>query len=68
MLTAREVARRLKISARTVWRWVAQGALPAPVRLRPHSPRWRAADIESWLAGLGARRGQVGSPTTGGQP
>ena len=39
-LTAREVARLLRVSVRTVWRWVRQGRLPLPVRFTRNSPRW----------------------------
>jgi excisionase family DNA binding protein len=44
-LTAREVADRLRIGLRTVWRWTKLGALPAPLRLGTRIVRWRAADI-----------------------
>jgi predicted DNA-binding transcriptional regulator AlpA len=55
LLTARDVARRLSISERTVWRWTAQGLLPPPVHPHARSTRWRAADIERYLQGLAAR-------------
>jgi excisionase family DNA binding protein len=56
LLTVREVARRLALSERTVWRWAADGLLPAPLRLRPRSTRWRAADIQRYLEELTPRR------------
>jgi excisionase family DNA binding protein len=43
--TVREIARRLSVSERTVWRLAAQGVLPAPVRLGSRCSRWRAADV-----------------------
>ncbi|HEY7310072.1 MAG TPA: helix-turn-helix domain-containing protein [Gemmataceae bacterium] len=52
LLTARDVARRLSISLRTVWRWTALGLLPPPVHPHSRSTRWRAADIERYLARL----------------
>lgn len=52
LLTVREVARRLSISERTVWRWTALGLLPPPVHPHPRSTRWRAADIERYLEKL----------------
>jgi excisionase family DNA binding protein len=64
LLTVREVARRLAISERTVWRWTAEGALPAPVRPRPRSTRWRLQDIERFLEDL-ARQGE-GMPIRAG--
>ena len=49
LLTARDVARWLRISERSVWRWTARGILPAPVRPLPHTTRWRAADVCAYL-------------------
>jgi predicted DNA-binding transcriptional regulator AlpA len=61
LLTVHDVARRLSISERTVWRWTALGLLPPPVHPHSRSTRWRAADIERYVeelsadSGLGAR-------------
>lgn len=59
LLTAREVAQRLGISVRTIWRWTALGQIPAPVR--PGGPtgrvvRWKTQDIERYVNSLPARR------------
>lgn len=54
LLTARDVAARLSISERTVWRWTARGLLPPPVHPHARSTRWRAADIERYLEDLPA--------------
>lgn len=51
-LTVRQVARRLDISPRTVWRWVAVGRFPAPLRIGPKFVRWRRDDLERYLDGL----------------
>ncbi len=59
LLTVREVARRLSISERTVWRWTALGLLPTPVHPHARSTRWRAAAIERYLEELSLQ------PTTG---
>jgi excisionase family DNA binding protein len=48
LLRAREVADRLGIHLRTVWRWTAEGELPAPFRLG-HTTRWRRRDIDAFL-------------------
>jgi excisionase family DNA binding protein len=53
LMTAREVARCLSVSERTVWRWTAKGVLPTPVRPSRRSTRWRAADIRRYLDNLG---------------
>jgi predicted DNA-binding transcriptional regulator AlpA len=57
LLTAREVACCLSVSPRTVWRWTAQGILPAPVRPSRRATRWRACDIRRFLDNLPPRRG-----------
>jgi excisionase family DNA binding protein len=54
LLTVREVARRLSISERTVWRWTALGLLPPPVHPHSRTTRWRAADLERYLDELSA--------------
>ncbi len=54
LLTVRDVARRLSISERTVWRWTALALLPAPVHPHRRSTRWCAADIERYLEELSA--------------
>lgn len=51
LLTVHEVAERLKITPRTVWRWCRSGDLPAPVRLGKFRRvvRWKSTEIESFL-------------------
>lgn len=55
LLKASEVAQRLGIGVRTVWKWTALGELPAPFRLG-RITRWRRRDIHRYLA---ARRGRA---------
>ena len=50
LIDAQEVARRLDLSERTVWRLVAAGKLPNPISIGDKSKRWRANDIRSWVA------------------
>ena len=49
LLTADDVAAMLQVSKRTVWRMRATSQLPRPVKVGG-VVRWRAADIESWIA------------------
>ena len=49
LVTAKELARLLAVSPRTVWRMRDSGHLPAPLRLGG-AIRWRAADIREWIA------------------
>ena len=54
LLTVRDVADRLKIHVRTVWRFAAladmgQCDFPRPLRLAPKTLRWRLADVLAYL-------------------
>lgn len=33
----------------TIYRWIAEGAFPSPVRLGPRTIAWRWADLELWM-------------------
>ena len=48
LLTARDVAERLGVSAETVLRWVRDGKLPA-IKLPGGAIRVREDEIEAWL-------------------
>lgn len=50
--TDRQVASYFDVSRGTIWRWVTENGFPAPVRLGPHSVRWRRRDVEAWEQGL----------------
>jgi excisionase family DNA binding protein len=52
LLTVQEVGRLLRVSKRTVWRWVAQGRLPAPVRYSKTCVRWKASVMQAHLESL----------------
>jgi excisionase family DNA binding protein len=56
LLTAREVADRLSVSVRTLWRMAARGDLPPPIRYNRKLVRWKAADIDRYVAALSPRR------------
>jgi predicted DNA-binding transcriptional regulator AlpA len=49
LLTVYEVAGQLRCSTRTVWRYVAQGLLPEPIRLSPQKCLWRSSDVRKLL-------------------
>lgn len=67
LLTAREVAERLTIGIRTVWRWSRSGELPPPVRLGKarRVVRWRADEIDSFLQR--ALKGPTPQPAANGR-
>jgi excisionase family DNA binding protein len=48
-LTAQEVAQRLKVGVRTLYRLVKSGMVPKPVRLSRKLIRWRAKDIDRFM-------------------
>jgi len=47
LLTARELAKELAVSQRTVWKLLSGGRLPGPLRIG-RSVRWRAEQISEW--------------------
>ncbi len=51
LLRVEEVAHRLSVSIRTVWRLVARGEAPAPIRLSRKLVRFRADDLERYIRG-----------------
>jgi len=32
----------------TIYRWIADGSFPPPVRLGPHAVAWRWSDLDRW--------------------
>jgi excisionase family DNA binding protein len=49
LLTARQVADLLGVSAETVLRWTRKGDLPA-IRLPGGAIRYRESDLDDWLS------------------
>lgn len=61
LLRDSEVAKRLGVSRRQVWKLLAAGQLPEPVRVGG-SVRWRDADIVGWIqAGCPAQTAKAGA-------
>lgn len=50
LLTKEQVAQRLQLSTRTVYRKWQDGEMPAPVKLGKHVVRWRSDVIDAWIA------------------
>lgn len=40
LLTVKDVAERLSVHPKTVWRWVSEGRIQAPIYLGRRVPRW----------------------------
>jgi predicted DNA-binding transcriptional regulator AlpA len=53
LMTVKQVAAVLTVTPRTVWRWVAQGALPRPLRLSAGCVRWWGEDVLNFLCRSG---------------
>ncbi len=49
LLTARDLARMIKISEREVWRMRDCGKLPAPIEFGPKMIRWSKEEINAWI-------------------
>lgn len=52
LLTSQQVADRLSVSVRTLWRLVASGKFPKPVRYNRKLVRWKNAEVTRYLAEL----------------
>lgn len=52
LLNARQVAERLSISMRSLYRLVARGVFPQPIRYTRKLVRWKASDVARYLASL----------------
>jgi excisionase family DNA binding protein len=55
LLTSQQVASRLSMSVRTVWRLVARGILPPPIRYNRKLVRWKSADVDRYIEELSPR-------------
>ena len=49
LLTVNDVAKRMKLSTRSVWRLVDSGSIVLPIKIGG-SIRWRSTDFNLWLA------------------
>lgn len=46
-LSDKDLAARYGVIRGTIWRWLSEGRLPAPVHIGPNTTRWRLADLEA---------------------
>jgi len=49
LLTVNDVAKRMKLSTRSIWRLVDAGSIVSPIKIGG-SIRWRSTDFNYWLA------------------
>lgn len=59
MLSRGDLARELRVSRATTYRYQHEGYLPAPLRIGPGVLRWRREDIDRLLERLAADRGET---------
>ena len=52
LLTSQQVADRLAVSVRTLWRLVASGKFPQPVRYNRKLVRWKTVDVTRYIETL----------------
>ena len=52
LLTSSEVAERLNISMRTLWRMVKARRIPQPIRYTHKLVRWKKIDIDRYIESL----------------
>lgn len=47
------VMQRTGLARSTVWLWVKQGKLPAPIKLSDRVTVWRESDLNDWMNSRG---------------
>lgn len=50
LLTKEEVAKKLQLSVRTIYRMAQGGEMPAPVTVGSRVVRWRSDILDDWIA------------------
>jgi len=48
--TRQQLEKLFKVSPATIYRWIKEGRFPKPIHLGANMVRWKASDIESWVA------------------
>ena len=49
LLNARQVCAFVGLSRTTLYELLGKGAFPKPVRITPHTPRWRSDVLARWI-------------------
>jgi prophage regulatory protein len=50
LIRLKEVQHRVGLGRSTIYRWMAEGRFPEPVRLGGHAVAWADDDIDTWIA------------------
>ena len=48
--TRQQLEKLFKVSPATIYRWIKEGRFPKPIHLGANMVRWKASDIEVWIA------------------
>jgi prophage regulatory protein len=48
--TRQQVEKLFQVSRPTLYRWMKEGNFPKSVRLGANMVRWKASDLEAWIA------------------
>jgi prophage regulatory protein len=56
LLRIQTVGQATGLSGATIYRKLAAGQFPAPVRLGSRCTRWKAADVRAWIQAQGAEQ------------
>ena len=50
LLTRPQVEAMLGVKKSAIYQWMRERDFPTPIRLSPRAVRWKASEIEKWLA------------------
>lgn len=56
LLTRQEVEAMVGVKRSAIYRWMAQGTFPMPLKLGTSSVRWRQSEIEAWIGALPVKK------------
>ncbi len=62
LLTLADVLEYTGASRATIYRWMAEGSFPRPIKIGERANRWLSSDLSAWLASrsravIGGRNG-----------
>ena len=68
LMRRRDVEELTGLSRASIYRLIAEGEFPRPVRVSATAVRWRASDIAVWIQSRPVATSEIGSPTTAWEP
>ena len=64
LLTAREVAQKVRLNISSIYRLMRSGQFPVALKVGPAAVRWRRTEIEEWLESRPRAIGETGKAKT----